>query len=82
MLKIDRLILRLPPEFSGREKALGHALAHALGEAPAFARKQTIAGISMAIPAMQSAQSDAAVARQIATHVHRRISADSGGRRS
>jgi hypothetical protein len=81
MLQIDRLTLRLPPEFSGREKAIGHALAHALGEAPAFARKQTIAGISTAMPSMQASQSDAAIARQIAAHVHTRISAELRGHR-
>ena len=75
MLKIDRLILRLPPEFIGREKSLGTALAHALGETPAFDRRQTIASIKAAMPAMPASQSDAAIARQIAAHVRTRISA-------
>jgi hypothetical protein len=80
MLKIDRLILRLPPEFSGREKALGRALADALGQTPAFSRAQTIAGVSAAVPSVRASQSNAAVARHIAAHVHTQISAELGGR--
>ena len=75
MLKIDRLTLRLPPEFTGREKSLGAALAHALGETPVNARRQTIASITTAMPSMPATQSDAAIARQIAAHVRTRISA-------
>ena len=81
MLKIDRLILRLPPEFTGREKSLGTALAHALGETPAYDRRQTIASITASMPAMPATQSDAAIARQIAAHVQTRIAAGQKGSR-
>ena len=81
MLKIDRLILRLPPEFTGREKSLGAALAHALGETSAFVRPQNIAGITATMPSMRASQSDAAIARQIAAHVQTRISGGQKGGR-
>jgi hypothetical protein len=76
MLTIDRLVLRLPAELSGRAGALGRAVAQALAQrrvphAPERAR------LAVSVGDISPAMSDTAIAAALARAV--RLDGGSGG---
>ncbi len=72
MLKIDNLTLHLPPEFAGRERALGNAVARALADTPVTG-DQAIARLTQTVSVSSPLQGNDAIANRIATGVHRQL---------
>lgn len=77
MLTIDRLVLRLPAEFSSRGKALGNAIGVALARyRPPHA--QTLARLTTAMRDISPAMSDTAIADAIVRTVTARLEGHRG----
>jgi hypothetical protein len=79
MLKIDRLVLRLPDEFSSRGRALGRAIGAALAtyRAPhAQARAELTANLRDVSPAA----SDTAIADTVVRAVAAQLNGDHAGK--
>ncbi len=74
MLKIDSLTLHLPPEFAGRERALGEALAHALSTVP-YAEDRFVSQLSHTVQDVSPTLSNTAIASRIAQGVGSRLAA-------
>ncbi len=68
-MKIDSLTLHLPPEFAGRERALGKAIADALADIP-LAGDQRLGRLSQSVSGLSPSQGNETIARRIATNVH------------
>jgi hypothetical protein len=68
MLTIDRLVLRLPDELSGRGRSLGHAIGAALAEYRPRAA-QTRARVAATLHDITPGMSDAAIAGAVARAV-------------
>ncbi len=75
MLTIDRLVLRLPGELSGRERALGRAIGAALAD---YRSPQARAGARLAatVYGVSPAMSDAAIADAVVRAVAARLDRD------
>jgi hypothetical protein len=72
MLRIDRLVLRLPGELSGRERALGRAIGAALADyrpPRSVARARLAATLRDISPAMSDAAIADAVVRTVAARL-------------
>jgi hypothetical protein len=78
MLTIDRLVLHLPAELRGRERALGRALGTAFaGYRPA--RSLTAARLGAVLHDVSPTMNDAAIAAAIVRAVGTRVDGHAGG---
>jgi hypothetical protein len=73
-MMIDRMILRLPPEFAGREQRLNRAIADAFAERP-LAQGQSHEHLAVSINNLSPQSSDAAIANQIVSRVFAKVTA-------
>ena len=74
-MKIDRMILKLPPEFAGREQRLGRAIAEAFALRP-LAEGRNHEHLSLSFKEMSPHSSDANIASQIVSRVHTKVTAE------
>jgi len=74
MLKIDNLILHLPPEFAGQERTFGMAVARALADIPVTGNK-SIKSLSQTVSSPLLLSGNDAFAREIAANIHRGLGA-------
>ena len=71
-LNIDRLHLALPASLAGRAEAIGRALGEELARLP-LGRSLDLAHLAIPPLVLDGQASDAAIARAIATAVHRQL---------
>jgi hypothetical protein len=74
-MMIDRMILRLPPEFAGREQRLSRAIAVAFAERP-LAEGRSHQHLAVSFKNMSPHSSDAFIASQIVSRVHTKVTAE------
>lgn len=77
MLRIDRLVLHLPDEFSGRGKALGRAVGAALAQYRS-PQAQALARLVATVRDISPAMSDGAIANAVVRAIAARLDGESG----